>query len=183
MGTCKNKFIELHGEADWEEEKKRRDTRRMAWKEAHKDKWKEYQHNYKARNKEKIAAASKEYYDSHKEHYAELQKDYIKTAKGRAKSMLGSYKRVDKETGTGTCTLTQKWILENIFNSSCVYCGETDWKKLGCDRIDNEKAHTPENCVCACISCNATRADRWTVEEFKRLKGGPELDHPASSSM
>lgn len=166
MGTTKKRFIEIHGEEAWEEEKKKRDARRENWKEAHKDKWKEYQNNYKTRNKEKILAASKEYYDSRKEHYADLQKDYMKTQAGRAKSLLGSYKRVDKEKNLGECTLTQKWILDNIFTSSCVYCGESDWRLLGCDRIDNNLPHTPENCVCACLSCNATRADRWTVEEF-----------------
>ena len=155
MDTPKKRFIELHGEDAWEEEKKRRNFVKNQWKK---------------RNKEKVKEGGKQYYAQHKEIMAEKQKEYLKTPKGRAKSMLGNYKRFDKETGTGTCTLTQRWILENIFNSSCIYCGESDWRKLGCDRIDNSKPHTPDNCVCACLYCNAERADRWAVEEFIKLK-------------
>ena len=168
MDVPKKRFIELHGEEAWKKELKKRNTVKAQWKQ---------------RNKDKVKEAGKKYYARNKEHYADLQKDYLKTPTGRAKNLLGNYKRVDKETGTGTCTLTQKWILENIFNSKCVYCGENDWRKLGCDRIDNTKAHTKDNCVCACLHCNAERADRWTVDEFKRLKGGPELDHPAANNM
>lgn len=157
MGTRKSRYIELHGEEAWKE----RLQREFASKR-----------RYKENNREKLKEAHKKYYSEHKKEYADLQKEYIKTPRGRAKYLLGNYKRVDKETGTGACTLTQKWILENIFASSCIYCGESDWTKLGCDRIDNTLPHTPENCVCSCLSCNAQRAHRWTVEEFIEYKKG-----------
>ena len=46
-----------------------------------------------------------------------------------------------------------------FWNDGCCYCGETDWHKLGADRIDNSKPHSKENCVCACEKCNVERRD------------------------
>lgn len=54
--------------------------------------------------------------------------------------------------------VTPEWIVENIFTKQCVYCGCDNWRKLGCDRIDNSKGHTMENCVPACRECNMDRA-------------------------
>jgi hypothetical protein len=167
MSTSKKRFIVLHGEEAWKEKLKRE----MASKR-----------RYKENNREKIKEAGRQYYSTHKKEYADSQKEYMKTPQGRAKSMLANYKKVDKESGTGECTLTQKWILDNIFASSCTYCGESDWRKLGCDRIDNNLPHTQENCVCACLSCNAQRSNRWTVEEFVeyKKKGDPLKGPPIS---
>lgn len=136
----KIRFIKTHGEAAWEEFRKRANEK------------------------------AKEYYKKKKTHYALLQKEYVKTQRGRAKSLLGNYKRIDKEKGL-ECTITQDWIIGNIFNSSCVYCGEKNWEKLGCDRIDNSKGHTPENIVCSCMYCNAQRRDDYSVVEFIKQKG------------
>ena len=128
------------------------------------------QRNYYQRNKEKILTRQANYQKEHTELHNSISRNYYNSKPGRAVNLLNSYKRRDIDANRGECTITQKWILENIFTSPCIYCGETDWTKLGCDRIDNTLPHTPENCVCACVSCNAQRGNRWTVEEFKTYK-------------
>ena len=103
------------------------------------------------RNKEKAA----EYYQKNKEKAAERHAEYRSTKYGRAQNLLGGYRREDKKYNRGECTLTADWIVDNIFSGQvCHYCGESDWAKLGCDRIDNSKPHTPENCVPCCHACN-----------------------------
>ena len=164
----KKEFIEKYGKEAWEEKSKRELVSKR---------------NYKKRNREKLRENSKMYYAGHKEQKKKERQDYDKTQPGRASRMVGYLRQYDKNAGRGETTITKMWILENIFTSHCVYCGETDWRKLGCDRIDNNLPHTPENCVCSCGTCNVERGDRWSVEEFieyKRLKGDPELGHPAS---
>lgn len=167
MGTSKKRYIELHGEEAWKERMKKESFSKR---------------KYRENNREKLKEAHKVYYSEHREEYANAQRDYLKTQEGRAKSMLGSYKRVDKESGTGVCTLTQRWILDNIYTSTCTYCGESDWTRLGCDRVDNTLPHTPENCICACMNCNSQRGNRWTVEEFiaYKQKGDSPIAIPTS---
>lgn len=62
-----------------------------------------------------------------------------------------------------------KWIVDNIFTNECIYCGESDWHKLGCDRKDNSKPHTKDNVVCCCTRCNKLRSDKFTVDEMKEI--------------
>ncbi len=99
---------------------------------------------WKQRNKEKRA-----------EYMAEYMTEYRKTKYGRAQCILGAYQRDDKKYNRGECTLTEDWIVDNIFSGQvCHYCGESDWAKLGCDRKDSRLPHTPENCVPCCHACN-----------------------------
>lgn len=79
---------------------------------------------------------------------------YLKTQKGRANSLLCAYRQNDKKYGRGECTLTAEWIIDNIFSKPCTHCGETDWHKLGCNRLDNSKPHTPDNVEPCCKECN-----------------------------
>lgn len=62
-----------------------------------------------------------------------------------------------------------QWIIDNIFDKGCIYCGETDWRKLGCDRIDNKKGHTKDNVVPCCTRCNKLRSNKFTVDEMKEI--------------
>lgn len=61
--------------------------------------------------------------------------------------------------------------------SECTYCGVeipwVEWSVKGkssqgyfLDRKDNTKGYSVENCVVCCTSCNLTRGDRFTHEEF-----------------
>lgn len=76
-----------------------------------------------------------------------------KTFIGRAKHLIESYIQQDKKYNRGECTLTQQDIFD-LWEQGCYWCGETDWHKLGADRIDEKKPHTLENCVCSCWDCN-----------------------------
>lgn len=72
----------------------------------------------------------------------------------RANALIGSYRYKDKIHNRGECTLTSKWIVENIFTQPCAHCGETDWRKIGCNRLDNSKPHTQDNVEPCCFKCN-----------------------------
>lgn len=104
--------------------------------------------------------------------HIEYVKKWQSTPKGRASHLLNSYKQSDKLAQRGECTLTAQYIVDNIFSKSCVHCGETDWKKLGCNRLDNSKPHTPDNVEPCCFRCN-TRLPRnilSTTNFIKRRK-------------
>lgn len=102
----------------------------------------EYTSKYRNENKQKI-------------HEYNIQ--YNKTKIGRANKLVTAYRHSDKMYERGECTISGKWIVEKIFSQPCHYCGESDWTKLGCDRIDNSKPHTENNVVCCCAKCNEKR--------------------------
>ena len=106
-----------------------------------------------------------------KEKKSNYQKQFKQTQSGRAGRLVLQYKNRDKKYGRGDCTITREWIMDKIFTSTCIYCGETDWRLLGCDRIDNNLPHTPDNCVCACQKCNSERG-KIPFEEFLNIKKG-----------
>lgn len=97
----------------------------------------------------------------------EYNEKYLNTQKGRAKNLLGAYRANDKKYNRGECTLTAQWIIDNIFTKHCPHCGETDWHKLGCNRLDNSKPHTIDNVEPCCIKCNNDLARI----EFKKIQG------------
>lgn len=100
------------------------------------------------------------------------KKIYRQTKGGRALTLIHGYKKSDEKYNRGECTLTKEWVIENIFSGQkCYYCGETDWLKLGCDRIDNSKPHTPDNVVCCCKECNNER-QKMLFEDFVKIKLG-----------
>ena len=85
------------------------------------------------------------------------------------KFVVHAYRKADSLANRGECTLTEEWVVNHIFNSKCVYCGESDWKKLGCDRIDNSQPHTPSNVVCCCGKCNREK-HLTDADVFKKIK-------------
>ena len=87
----------------------------------------------------------------------------------KAKTIVYRYNYIDKQRFGTTGDLDYKWVIKNIFNHKCTYCEESDWKKLGCDRIDNNKPHTKDNCICACGRCNVLRGDKFSVEDMKEI--------------
>lgn len=137
---------------------------------SNKDKILEYQHKYYEEHKEKIIEKHSEYYKQNKEKIdvqkSKYQIEWRKTPIGRASYLVGNYQKQDKNAKRGECTITAKWIVENIFTSKCSYCEKTDWTKLGCDRIDNSKPHTPDNVVPCCEECNIKR-NKKDYKEFK----------------
>lgn len=145
-----------------EERKAAKRASKRRWRAAHPD----YMTEYYQANKEKFA----EYYQNNKEKIDKHQAEYNSTPKGRATNLAGSYNANDKLYNRGECTLTADWIVQNIFSKPCHYCGETDWKELGCDRIDNSLPHIPENVVPCCYHCNCKKGVT-PYDEYMRMIG------------
>lgn len=145
---------------------------------------KEYDKEYYLRNKERIRERQRKYYLDNKDKIADNAKKWnaenierrneIKKKWEdnnpelvRATYLVQNYKRNDKKYNRGECTLSAQWIVDNIFTSKCQYCQKDDWKKLGCDRINNDLPHTPDNVVCCCEECNKKR-NKIEYDEFVR---------------
>ena len=145
----------------------------MAYKD--KEKEKEHKRQYYEANRENVLEQRRQYRETNREKIADYMQQYYNTPLGRAKIMVGHFKQSDKKCNRGECTIDEQWIVNNIFTSKCHYCGETDWKQLGCDRIDNSLPHTPENVVCSCWDCNNKRGTMPFDEFVQRLKSGETL--------
>lgn len=180
----------------YEEHKEERRIYEAKYNEEHRDEISKRNKAYYEKNKEELKNRSKKYSDEHKEErraYAvkyrnenidkirekdriralssERQKwveEYKKTPQYRATYLVQAYSQKDRQKNHGKCTLTSEWVLNNIFTQPCYYCGETDWHKLGCDRIDNSKPHTPDNVVCSCWDCNNKRGTMLFDEFVKQ---------------
>lgn len=144
----------------------------MNWN--NKDEVKEYRKRYYQEHKEHLMKLQKEYlktdkgkeakkkatlnYDSkHREEKNLKQRELNATDKlYRASHQVRLYKFLDKRNGfDDVVDFDGEWMVDNIYSKPCKYCGETDWHKLGCNRIDNSKPHTKENVEPCCKSCNS----------------------------
>lgn len=103
---------------------------------------------------EKKKAWSKKYIQEHKEERNVYKKEWRKTKYGRACSLIDAYKQKDKLHNRGEVDFDAKWIVDSIFSKPCSHCGETDWRKIGCNRLDNSKPHTKDNVEPCCFDCN-----------------------------
>lgn len=70
--------------------------------------------------------------------------------------ILQDSRRSDRKRGTEN-DLTKEFIAALIADG-CRYCGETDLR-MTLDRVDNERGHTKDNVVPACIRCNYVRGN------------------------
>ena len=93
---------------------------------------------------------------------------------GRASQLAKNYKIKDKKHSREN-NIDAQWIVDNIFSSKCIYCGEDDWRKLGCDRIDNSIGHIIGNVVPCCLKCNNERQKK-PFDEFYTIKKGLNTD-------
>lgn len=110
-----------------------------------------------------------EYYRQNRDKIRAQQAEYYSTPIGRANYLLNRYRQSDKAYNRGNCTLTAEWIVQNIFSGQvCAHCGESDWKKLGVNRLDNNLPHTPENCEPCCYRCNVRLGGEWSKELFSK---------------
>lgn len=161
-----------------------------------KEEIKEYNHQYYLNHKQKMIENAKKWAKENPEKRTEISKnwaennyykvvesrkkwkeknpnydiEYNKTEQGRANKLVIAYKRSDEMYERGKCTLTGAWIVDNIFSKTCHYCGETDWHKLGCDRIDNSKPHTADNVIPCCSKCNTKRNHKEYNDFIKELE-------------
>lgn len=96
---------------------------------------------------------------------------------GRANNLANAYKQLDRNARRGESTITPQWIMDNIFTSKCYWCGETDWRELGCDRIHQHLPHTPDNVICSCGKCNVERGIHsfdWFTKYQNSKKNAPK---------
>lgn len=167
----KNKEKMLERRKKYYKEHREKELERMKmWEISHKEERKNYQQQHYSENLEYYKDYNKKYYEENRERELERKKQYHSTPNGRANMILHGYRWSDKLYNRGECTLTADWIINNIFSSKCHYCGETDWKELGCDRIDNSKPHTEDNVVCCCEECNKKRNKKEYNEFIKIIK-------------
>lgn len=121
---------------------------------------KEYHKEYYQKNKDKLLNHSKEYYHLNKDKV----KEYYNTPIVKAKLLVRAYNATDEKHNRGKGDLTAQWIVDNIFSKQCVHCGESDWMKIGCNRIDNSKPHTMDNVEPCCWKCNC----KFNVDSKKK---------------
>lgn len=82
----------------------------------------------------------------------------------RAKRLCQNYTSKDKKYNRET-TITPQWIVDNIFSGQrCFYCNESDWKKLGVDRVNSSIGHIPTNCTPCCLRCNNHKQNKPITE-------------------
>lgn len=172
MGSLKKaEYIEKYGEEAWDAESRRRAVIYNRYNKSHQEARKTYRENHLDQH----AAAQKRYRERHKDELQEINKKqcrkYYYSQSGRAIQLIHKYYQSDLEENRGECSVTKQWILDNIFNSKCLYCGDSNWKHLGCDRIDDSLPHTEDNCVCACGICNVERyMKKMSISEFAEYR-------------
>lgn len=149
----------------YQENKEKRLEQIRQYYQDNREKLSEQKKQYYQTNKEKILEQNKQYYQENKEKRLEYGKQRYQTPMGRASKLANRHNQEDKKYNRGECSLTAQWIIDNIFTQKCIYCGESDWRKLGCDRKDNSLPHTPSNVVPCCGECNIKR-NRKPFEEF-----------------
>lgn len=152
--------------------KERIDEYQKQYRDANKERLAEYNKEYREENKERIAEKRKLYREKNKERIAEKKKEYEKqhrkTPAGRASMLVKAYNRLDKIAGRDKGNLTPKYVHDNILFKECVYCGLSDWTKIGCNRIDNSKPHTTDNVEPCCYLCNCKQNGKYMAEKTSK---------------
>lgn len=157
-----------------EEMKEKRREYARKFRESHPGYQTKYMRRYREKHREEFNRRCREYQRRRKEKQQQWMNDYHETKEGRATNLLNSYIQMDVERGRGKPELTREDIMRKCFSddSKCVYCGETDWHKLGLDRIDNNEAHHAWNTFCSCHDCNVARYRR-SVGDYLEALGIP----------
>ena len=128
------------------------------YNEEHKEQIRAYQKEYKANHKEERRDWERQNYQKNRERTRRYYRDWYRTKEGKATHLARFYKWDDRKKGH-ECDLTSEFILNEILSKPCFYCGETDWHKIGMDRVINSLGHLQNNVVPCCCSCNASRKD------------------------
>lgn len=171
-------FIEKYGEEAYlqklERDKQYRESHKKEiaeYRKQHREELNEYSRQYHQEHREENNQRRKEYYQNHREQALEYSslyyRQYYSTPYGRAVGIVSSNNKKDRGRGFDTSqNVDAQWIVDNVFSGqSCIYCGESDWTKLGVDRIDNSLPHIASNLNPCCRSCNSARQDLRSVEE------------------
>lgn len=110
----------------------------------------------------------KEWALKNQERIKERMEKYKNTVEGRSVLLYNGYKNDDKHHNRGEGDITAEWIAEHILSQPCVHCGETDWTKIGCNRLDNTKPHTKDNVEPCCWKCNNKLGRVYTSEKNQK---------------
>jgi len=147
----------------------------MTYYEKNREKYEAYRKAKKAQQmsdeqvRQYLASAMPETWKAIQEGVKKNKEPYNQSKEAKAKYLYTEYRRYDREHGY-EFGLTKQWILDNIINGKCAYCGNEDWTRLGTDRIDNTKGHTVNNVVCACEGCNNRRQSDTINEWLSRCR-------------
>lgn len=150
-------------------EEERKEARRIARRKDY------YKH------KEKRLAKVKEYYHNNRDkileeiknspYRIEYRKQYYETIDGYARMLYHAYRKADEKHGRISDEVPEDYItveyVKQTIQQPCIYSGETDWSKMGLDRIDNDKPHLKSNCVPCSTKCNRERGNKDYYEYLK----------------
>lgn len=109
-------------------------------------------------NPEKVKVIKSNFNKNHQDSIKKYSKDYQITLKGKYRTMKGSGLKRNYKVDI---TLEQ---FSEIISNPCAYCGENK-KRIGIDRIDNNKGYTIENSNPCCTVCNMMKKT-MTLDEF-----------------
>ena len=125
------------------------------WIAKNKERFNEIQQKSRKKS-ERHKEYEKEFKETHKDWKHNWDKEYQQTLKGTANRRIQAYKRQDERNGFGkdSVDFDSEWLIENILLKPCTHCGESDWHKIGCNRLDNSKPHTKDNVEPCCRKCN-----------------------------
>lgn len=142
------------------------------WKEANKDKMREWNREYYHKNKEKALAYKKlpevkARDKANKAKYRAEHKEEIALRDQTPARRMSTAKSMAKKRGhIWTLTLEQ---YSEIIKNPCYYCenqlGEPVKKGSGLDRMDCNKGYEIDNAVSCCSFCNGLKSDKLTPEE------------------
>lgn len=138
------------------------------------------------KNREKILAKVKEYYRDNRDkiledrknsqYHIEYRKQYYKTIDGYARMLYHAYRKADEKHGRIGNELPEDYItveyIKQTIQQPCIYSGETDWSKMGLDRIDNNLPHLKNNCVPCSTKCNRERGSKDYYEFLNEIGNG-----------
>ena len=157
----KSEYVEKYGLEQYEEMRSKRREYQKKYYAQHKTEFAAYSKKWASKNKESCREGSRKYRLTHHDEILTYKKKAFHNHKAtRAYSLYRAYKRADDLRRNGGCTITKDWILENVYSGQkCSYCGCSEWRELGLDRIDNSLPHTPDNVVVSCTKCNNKRRE------------------------
>jgi 5-methylcytosine-specific restriction endonuclease McrA len=112
-----------------------------------------------------------EHEDEYRKYLNQYQNNKYKTDPVfRAIQIFNVYKQRDKRKGImpdNPADYPTKEEYVQMLQQPCVFCGETDWHKIGLDRIDSSLGHIRGNLQPCCGSCNSKK-NNMANEEFKQ---------------
>lgn len=163
-----SEFYEKYGPEEGQRRIDKKNKARREWWQRNKG----YSQEWIEQNRQKWNEYARRYQSKHREEQQKRVNDYHEKPEGRAVNLLTSYVQFDRDRkGWLDTQLTRFDIMAKCFsdNSKCVWCGETDWKVLGLDRVTNSKPHDVHNTVCSCRKCNIKRQGKTMQEYLDKL--------------